>query len=76
MEQPQPLGLLDVRVLFTLDQLLPLLAQVLGDLGVVYVGLELYDLLALDVREHHEGVHRPLDSVRRVLLGLKEGDVG
>ena len=35
------------------------------------VGLELDDLLALDVREDHEGVHRALDAVRRVFLGLR-----
>ena len=75
MEQPQPLGLLDVRLLVALVQLLPLLAQVLGDLCVVYVRLELDDLLTLDVREDHEGVHRPLDSVCRVLLGLKDGTI-
>ena len=35
------------------------------------VGVQLHDLLPLDVREHHEGVHRPLDVVWGVLFGLK-----
>ena len=37
------------------------------------VGVELHDLLPLDVGEHHEGVHRPLDVVWGVLLRLKNG---
>ena len=37
------------------------------------VGVQLHDLLPLDVGEHHEGVHRPLDVVWGVLFGLKNG---
>ena len=36
------------------------------------VRVELDDLLPLDVGEDHEGVHRPLDVVWRVLFGLKK----
>ena len=37
------------------------------------IGVELHNLLPLDVGEHHEGVHRPLDVVWGVLLRLKNG---
>ena len=46
-------------------------AQLLGNLGVVDVRVDFNNLLPLDVGEDHEGVHRPLDVVRRVLLGLQ-----
>ena len=64
MEEPEPLGLLDVWILALAIQLLPAPAQGFGHLGVVYVGLNLNYLLPLNVREDHEGVHWPLDVVR------------
>ena len=76
MQEAEPLGLLDVRFLSLVAQLLPALAQRLGNLGVVYVRLDLDYLLPLNVGEDHEGIHRPLDVVWRVLLGLKDGEVG
>ena len=50
------------------------LAKLFGDLSIVDVGIQLDDLLPLDVGEDHEGVHRPLDVVRGVLLGLQQAD--
>jgi len=70
MEVPQTVGLVHKRFSSLLVQLFPPFAKLLGDLGVVDVGVQLHDLLPLDVREHHEGVHRPLDVVRGVLFGL------
>ena len=35
------------------------------------VGIQLNNLLPLDVRKHHESIHRSLDVVWRVLLCLK-----
>ena len=37
------------------------------------IGVELHNLLPLDVGEHHEGVHRPLDVVWGVLFRLESG---
>ena len=73
MEEPEPLCLLDVRFLALIVELLPPPAQGLGHLGIVYVGLDLNYLLPLNVGEDHEGVHRPLDVIWRVLLRLKDG---
>ena len=66
---------MDVGLFAHTVQLLPALAQRLGHLGIVYVGLDLNYLLPLNVGEDHEGVHRPLDVVRRVLLRLKDGEI-
>ena len=71
VEEAEPLSLGNVRPTVVVRQLLPLLTQCLGYLRIVYVGLHLDDLLPLHVGEDHEGVHRPLDVVGRVLLCLK-----
>lgn len=70
MEEPQSLGLLDVRLAFQGGQGLPPLAQSLGDLGVVHVRVALHDLATFQLRPHHEGVHGTLDVVQGMLLGL------
>ena len=46
-------------------------SKLLRDLRVVDVWVQLDDLLPLDVGEHHERVHRPLDVVRGVLFRLQ-----
>ena len=45
VQQAEPLSLLDVGLLLTLTQLLPLLAEPLGDLRIVDIGLDLNYLL-------------------------------
>ena len=75
MEKPQPLGLLDVRLSLILRKKLPPPPQLLGDLGVVLVRVHLDDLPPLELRPDHEGVHRTLDVVRRVFLGLKTREI-
>ena len=72
VEQPQSFCFLDVGLLALIAQFLPPLSQGLGHLSIVDVRLELDDLLPLNVRENHEGVHRTLDVIGRVLLGLKQ----
>ena len=72
MEHPQPLGLLDVGLPVDLREQLPPPAELLGDLGVVLVGVDGDDLAPLQLRPDHEGVHRPLDVVWGMLLGLEE----
>jgi len=66
----QTFRFLDVGRAFVLAQRLPPFAQTFRDLGVVHVRLDLADLTPLDLRPHHERVHRPLDVVRVVLLRL------
>ena len=46
-------------------------SKLLRDLRVVDIWVQLDDLLPLDVGEHHERVHRPLDVVRGVLFRLQ-----
>lgn len=70
MQLTEPLGFGNVRLTLLLRQSLPALAQPLGDLGVVHVRLDLADLAPLNLRPHHERVHRSLDVVRVVLLRL------
>ena len=72
MEQPQPLGLVDEGLALLLGECPPLAAKVLGDLGVVSVGVPLDDLPPLQLGPDHEGVHRPLHVVLLVLLRLKQ----
>ncbi len=72
MEQAEALGLRHVRLALLLRQGLPLAPEAFGDLGVVDVRLDLDDAAALYLRPHHEGVHRALDVVRGVLLGLEK----
>ena len=72
VEQPQLLGPVDERLPLLLRQLLPPPTQALGDLRVVDVGLDVDDSPPLDLRPDHEGVHRALDVVRRMLFGLKK----
>ena len=75
VQQSQPLGLLDKGLLLLVSELLPAPPQSLGDLGVVDVGLELDDLFTLDVGEYHERVHRALDVIGRMLLGLQNNQI-
>ncbi len=71
MQDPQPLGLLNVRLSGVLGQELPSPSQFLRDLGIVLVRGDLNDFSPLKLGPDHEGVHRPLDVVGGVLLRLK-----
>ena len=64
VQESQALGLVHIRPPGLLVQLLPASAQTLADLGVVQVGRQLADAPPLDLRPHHERVHRPLHVVR------------
>ena len=75
VQQPESLCLADVRRALLLRQDLPPAAETLGDLGVVHVRRHFDDLPALDLRPDHEGVHRPLHVIRR-LLALSRVGVG
>ena len=51
---------------------LPPPTQFLGDLSVVLVRGHLHNLPSLQLGPHHERVHRPLDVVRGMFLGLNK----
>ena len=72
VEQSQSLGFLNVGILAVLTQLFPLFSQILGNFRVVNVGLVLHNLFALDVGEHHEGIHGPFDSIHGLLFSLEK----
>ena len=66
MQKPEPFGLSDEGLPIFLRQHLPSSTEGFGNLGVVHVGRHLGDLASLDLRPDHEGVHGPLDVVRRL----------
>ena len=70
MQESQPFRLIDVRLTVNGREGLPSLAQPLGDLSVVHVGVTGHDLASLQLRPDHKGVHWSLDVVHRVFLGL------
>jgi hypothetical protein len=72
VKDPQPLGLFNVGLAGLLCEQLPPPSELFGDLRVVLVRSDLDDLAALQLRPDHEGIHRPLDVVRRVLLRLEK----
>ena len=71
MEDSQSLGLFNVRLSGLLSEQLPPAAQLFGDLSVVLVRSDLNDLATLQLGPDHEGVHRALDVIWRMLLSLK-----
>ena len=71
MQLTQTFSLGNVFVTFLIRQCLPAFAQPFGNLGVVHVRLDFANLTPLDLRPHHERVHRSLDVVRIVLLRLE-----
>jgi len=70
VQVPQAVGLVHERLPCFLVQSLPPFSKLLRDLRVVDIWVQLDDLLPLNVGEHHERVHRPLDVVRGVLFRL------
>ncbi|GMR52868.1 hypothetical protein PMAYCL1PPCAC_23063, partial [Pristionchus mayeri] len=77
----QSLCLCHEGCLLVLGQLAPSLTQPFADFSIVHVRLVLADLAALELRPHHEGVHRSLDvggrllAVRRVAV-RRRGECG
>ncbi len=63
VEDPQPLGLFDVRLSGLLGQEFPPAPELFRYLGVVFIWRDLDDLSPLQLGPDHEGVHRPLDVV-------------
>ena len=79
VEGAQPLGLVDEGPLLRLRQQLPLRAQSLRNLRIVHFRVLLGHLPPLAAGPDHEGVHRPLHSVRVlavVQLGVHAGAAG
>lgn len=67
VQQPQPIGLFDVRLAFLIGQHLPAHSEPLADLSVMHVGLLLAYLAPLDLAPHHERIHGPLDVIGHLL---------
>lgn len=70
VQLPESLRLVDEGLPLLVGEGLPTTSQPLGDLSIVHVGLLFADLPPFDLRPHHERVHRPLDVIWVVLLGL------
>ena len=71
VEVLQALGLGDEGLPLGGGQVVPASAQLLGQRGVLDLGVLREDPLPLVVREHHERVHRPLDVLRGVAPRLR-----
>ena len=70
MQKSQSFRLITVCLSLFLRQELPSPAQLFGDLCIVFVWRHRDDLPPLNLGPDHEGVHRPLDVIQLVFLGL------
>ena len=68
VQSPQPLGLIDERPLFAFGKRLPFGPEAFGDLRVVHFWVLLSHFTSLTSRPDHKSVHRPLDTIRIVLV--------
>ena len=70
MRGSESLGLLDEGPFVIFSELLPLLAENLGDFRIVHFRVVLGDFAPLRATPHHEGVHRTPNAGRIVNGGF------